>query len=728
MTPPTLLVDGKPLPLGKRIGKGGEGEVFLLADDLKRAAKIYTIADLASREVKISAMVRLGLAEQSALVAFPLAIARDQCGRFKGFVMHFVRDHKPIFELYGPQARKQNFPRADYRFLTRAAINTARAVASVHQTGCVIGDINHSGILVSDTATVALIDADSFQIIDGKDRHLCRVGVPEYTPPELQGVNLASVVRTANHDAFGLAIAIFQLLTMGRHPFVGSYSGGDTTIQRNIAELRFAYSRERFVGMTPPPGVSTLDDLPSFMAAAFEAAFGPSRKDQRPTAAEWVKLLGDFEQSLQKCANNVLHYHAAAARICPWCRMELKLGMVLFLPKDLALDPLTGAFGESDFNLTLFWAQIEAIKLPSRSELVPSFPTSTPTPSPEAVDAKRRKTRSAGIPAAGIVIGLAFIIAAPALWIIGVGIAIGAFFLGRNETGASSEFRARFLAVEQEWNEALDQWEKRVSFDRIELLRSTLLQYKQDYEALRSEQQESLKRYQRGREEIQRTRYLENIRIRNYKIRGIGPAKLALLASYGIETAADATPQNVLKVPGFGPINSKPLFEWQQRCARSFVYNPAPNTADQIEISKIKLDLEQRGQALRQKLKDGAQQLTQAVQGCRSLLAQGSPALKELHAKRSQVEVDLHYLGIALPPRPVRTPPPPARPQLGPRVTSHSRAPTAPQPAHSPSVTSPTCPRCRSAMVQRVARRGPGAGKPFWGCSRYPRCRGTRPV
>ena len=44
-------------------------------------------------------------------------------------------------------------------------------------------------------------------------------------------------------DAFGLAIAIFQLLTMGRNPFVGSYSEGDTTIQRNIAEFRFAYSR-----------------------------------------------------------------------------------------------------------------------------------------------------------------------------------------------------------------------------------------------------------------------------------------------------------------------------------------------------------------------------------------------------------------------------------------------------------------------------------------------------
>ena len=34
------------------------------------------------------------------------------------------------------------------------------------------------------------------------------------------------------------------------------------------------------------------------------------------------------------------------------------------------------------------------------------------------------------------------------------------------------------------------------------------------------------------------------------------------------------------------------------------------------------------------------------------------------------------------------------------------------------------CPKCGSAMVLRTARRGPNAGGQFYGCSRYPRCRG----
>jgi restriction system protein len=46
-------------------------------------------------------------------------------------------------------------------------------------------------------------------------------------------------------------------------------------------------------------------------------------------------------------------------------------------------------------------------------------------------------------------------------------------------------------------------------------------------------------------------------------------------------------------------------------------------------------------------------------------------------------------------------------------------------------LTEPTtseCPLCGSPMVLRTARRGPNAGQGFWGCSRYPNCRGTQPV
>lgn len=40
----------------------------------------------------------------------------------------------------------------------------------------------------------------------------------------------------------------------------------------------------------------------------------------------------------------------------------------------------------------------------------------------------------------------------------------------------------------------------------------------------------------------------------------------------------------------------------------------------------------------------------------------------------------------------------------------------------------PSCPSCGAAMIERVARRGANAGSKFWGCSAYPKCRGTRVI
>lgn len=48
------------------------------------------------------------------------------------------------------------------------------------------------------------------------------------------------------------------------------------------------------------------------------------------------------------------------------------------------------------------------------------------------------------------------------------------------------------------------------------------------------------------------------------------------------------------------------------------------------------------------------------------------------------------------------------------------------KPTQSSTVTAPACPKCGGEMVQHVAKRGANAGKPFWGCLRYPQCTGVR--
>lgn len=38
----------------------------------------------------------------------------------------------------------------------------------------------------------------------------------------------------------------------------------------------------------------------------------------------------------------------------------------------------------------------------------------------------------------------------------------------------------------------------------------------------------------------------------------------------------------------------------------------------------------------------------------------------------------------------------------------------------------PTCPQCGKPMIKRMAKKGINSGQPFWSCSDYPNCNGTR--
>lgn len=49
----------------------------------------------------------------------------------------------------------------------------------------------------------------------------------------------------------------------------------------------------------------------------------------------------------------------------------------------------------------------------------------------------------------------------------------------------------------------------------------------------------------------------------------------------------------------------------------------------------------------------------------------------------------------------------------------------APQVANEPNGSVPQCPKCQIPMVKRIAKKGPSAGRQFYGCQNYPRCKET---
>lgn len=644
MSSMTLFLDGKPVRLGKRIGKGGEGEVYALEGDNTRALKLYTIQDLASREAKVLAMLRAQLAKRSRLVAFPQAIVKTKDGRFIGFVMNLVSGHRPIFDLYSPAARKISFPKADYRFLIRSALNISRAIAEVHDTSCVIGDINHSGILISAQAIAALIDADSFQISEGVALHLCKVGVKEYTPPELHGKRLDNAPRTPNHDNFGLAVVIFQLLCMGRHPFVGAYSQGEMPIEQAIAEYRFAYSQKRQVGMKPPPGAMTMADLPQPIALAFETAFGPPIGSPRPTAKQWVLLLEALERQLKLCSANSLHFYPIAAPVCPWCRMEKSLGITLFLSPQSTAPASTSSASTIRFDLAKIWAAIEAVQLPPSSLPDPILPNLSLTETSAAAAAQKQIAQRHAVGALATAGGGAILVVAPSLWLLWA--PLGGFGLFRlfGQSPESQKFKNCLAAEEQRWSKALAEWERRCGPSEVLTAKKALSDAKVQLENLPSEHRTRLSNYEANRRDYQLRTFLESHRIRNAKIRGIGPAKEATLASYGIDTAAAVSFAAVVRLPGFGPTSAQPILDWRRRIESRFVFSAQPTPADARERDKIDREIAAKRDALRKKLAAGANELKTSTQTIIARWKVADPNLGQAWADKQQAEIDWEHI------------------------------------------------------------------------------------
>ncbi len=282
-TLPLVLASGARLELGERLGSGGEGTVFAVQGAPTLVAKIYSGTVEPDRERKLRAMVGMGSPALDAVTAWPVDLVLSS-GRLVGFMMPKAQAAKEAHILYGPKSRRREFPNAGFRFLVHAAMNVARAFAVIHERGIVIGDVNERLAMIDQDAVVRIIDCDSFQITAGGSHFMCDVGVPTFTPPELQGIpTFRGVTRTEQHDLFGLAVLIFHLLFIGRHPFAGRRhdSTADATIETAIKESRFAYSahRER-TRMEPPPHMPCLETSGA-LAQLFEASFAPSAASGR---------------------------------------------------------------------------------------------------------------------------------------------------------------------------------------------------------------------------------------------------------------------------------------------------------------------------------------------------------------------------------------------------------------------------------------------------------------
>lgn len=451
---------GRRVPLGQKIGSGGEGAVYevpILGSDL--VAKVYHGEISHEKQAKLQGMAAGNDESLRRIAAWPTATLHARAdGPIRGFVMPKVAGYEPIHHLYGPSHRKQRFPNADWAFLVNTARNVAAAFEAIHAHGHVIGDVNPNLVYVANSTIVKLIDCDSFQVAADGKHYRCEVGVPHFTPPELQAhTSFRGVHRTRNHDNFGLALLIFHVLMMGRHPFSGVFAGkGDMPLETAIAQFRYAFGQNAAAkSMSPPPNSVTTAILPGDVTLLFERAFTEpgAQADRRPHPREWVRALESLKGQLRACGQESIHRYFGGLSGCPWCAQEQQAGIYFFIGL------VSASASSSVFNIGLTWARIAAVEAPTPAPAV-DFSKIQPTPKPLPPELAQAQMGAVfkRILAAVVVIG--WIVIAPGGTILALIVGWVLWSMGTVDDSGERKVRRGALSVaEQQWKAAEKRWQ-----------------------------------------------------------------------------------------------------------------------------------------------------------------------------------------------------------------------------------------------------------------------------
>jgi DNA-binding helix-hairpin-helix protein with protein kinase domain len=589
--------NGNVINIGRKLGKGGEGTVYEVQGKPGMVLKIYHKYD-EERSKKITLMTKLKNETLLKYTAWPTETVKDERGKVIGFLMPAAKG-KEVHILYSPKNRLNEFEHVSVPFLIHTAANIARAFAVVHDCGQVIGDVNHGNMVVSKDGTIKLIDCDSFQIKGNGNLFLCKVGVGTHQPPELQSKSLSNTIRTTNHDLFGLAIIIFQLLFMGRHPFSGQFIGHiEMPIEKAIEQNRFAYGKNaKQRQIKQPPGTLPLDFYSKELADLFERAFSQGSAPNRPQAVEWIEALEKLKEEFIRCPINQAHTYNRVHHLCPWCEYETKTGLVLFSTI------MTKWNHNHAFQLDTIWKRISQIP-PLFNQELPDPYTYLYSPLVEMIKSEKRSKRIKTIRMLeAIMIGIVSILVTvygemgyyPLSGLI-VSVLVGS---RKIKTNRFDKIQKEYERINQKWESILKRWEKDASTDLFYTKLYELKKYKSNYEEISIIHDKKLKQLEKNQRNYQLNEFLDKFTIQSCKIDHIGPSRKAILQLYGIETARDISGQSLFTVPGFGPFIDD-LIEWRKNIEKHYSFDPKQSIpksdlyALEKEMYVLKCDLEKK--------------------------------------------------------------------------------------------------------------------------------------
>ena len=299
------LSSGEPIILTEKVAEGGEGSIYK-TDRANILAKIYAEDRLTKyREYKVKRMVELEIKKsKNFAIAWPIDIVRTADGSFVGFIMDEVKGKKLQDIVFTPlNAKNYGLSRKD---LVEISLNLLKAFRYIHMKGIIIGDINPQNILIDTTRNnfVSIIDTDSFQF----DIFKCEVGTLEFTRPSLlrENVNFREYTRVPMDEAFAVAVMIFRILMLGKHPF--SYKGGEDIIE-NMKKGNFPYKLQTVETSTEDAPIGPWKYIWSHIIPPLREALGrvileeveiKSMQALVSYESDLIKLLESYKDGIQK--------------------------------------------------------------------------------------------------------------------------------------------------------------------------------------------------------------------------------------------------------------------------------------------------------------------------------------------------------------------------------------------------------------------------------------------
>jgi DNA-binding helix-hairpin-helix protein with protein kinase domain len=581
---------------GRELGKGGEGNVYELQSHPALVLKRYNEPPTKQKLQKLQLMATMRTPAIEAFAAWPIDVVDDGNGGY-GFVMKKLVGYVPLHHVFSPMDRKKMFADKGYNFLVHVARNVATAFHHLHEAELVVGDVNEGNILVSASGMIAFIDCDSFQVRHGDDYFFCEVGIPRYTPPELlKKKTFENVVRTTNTDNFSMAILLFQLLFLGRHPFAGkNKSAGDMDEETAIRLGHFAYSltAER-KKLTPPPNSLPISSLPEDVVQLFHRAF---EAHERPAPAEWIKVLDRLLAHMTTCSMSRLHSYPAGLSECPWCAFRRQQGIMYFL--DDSYIQANSALGNIEQFINGFRPKMPDLKKWSYSGTMPVI---KPMPVPKAVRRER-------VAQALIVIGLMAVIAGVVIFTSAISVPIGVgtglilvhTYRSLNELDKErTKRRSNYEALAEQMQALQREYEYPAEMGNYHRQLDALQKAISSFRLLPDELDRRIKLQEEELYNEQLDDYLRQFDIKQYSIPSIGETRKDALYNAGIYNAAHISRLATTKVPGIGPAYQQVLYSWRRQMSAGFVYIPdnyrlgKARERATAEVSAIKVRLEQQ--------------------------------------------------------------------------------------------------------------------------------------